>query len=126
MGSPTTSRYADSHEWHRLEGDVVTLGVTQFAVNELTDVTYVSMKPVGTNVAAGGTVGEVESVKATSEIYSAVAGTIVEVNKKLDEDPGLLNRDPFGVAWLVKIRVKDSSPINALMDAETYDRKYAL
>ncbi len=126
MGSPTTNRYADSHEWHRLEGDVMTLGVTQFAVNELTDVTYVSMKPVGTNVAAGGTVGEVESVKATSEIYSAVAGTIVEVNKKLDEDPGLLNRDPFGAAWLVKIRVKDASLINALMDADTYDRKYAL
>lgn len=126
MGSPLNCRYADSHEWHRLEGDVVTLGITQFAVNELTDVTYVSMKKPGTVVAPGGPIGDVESVKATSEIYSAVGGTIIEVNKALDEDPGLLNRDPYGAAWLVRIKVKDTAPLSGLMEASAYDAKYAV
>lgn len=124
MPSPADRVFSESHEWHRLEGDVVTLGVTQFAVNELTDITYVEMKPVGTSIQPKGTVGEIESVKATSDIYSAVGGTIIEDNKALSDDPSLVNTDPFGRGWLVKIRVADSSPLKNLLSQAAYDKQY--
>ncbi len=123
MSSPADARFTDTHEWFRVSGDVVTMGITQYAANELTDITYVEMKPVGTKVAAGGALGEVESVKTTSDIYSAVAGTISEVNAALANDPGLLNSDPFGKGWLVKLKTTDSSPLAKLMDQKTYDQK---
>lgn len=123
MPSPADCRYSESHEWFRVQGDVVTMGITQYAANELTDITYVEMKPSGTKVAAGGAVGEVESVKTTSDIYSAVAGTISEVNGALAGDPGLLNSDPFGKGWLIKLKTTDASPLTKLMDQKTYDQK---
>ncbi len=126
MGSPADCRYTDSHEWHRSDDEIVTLGVTQFAVDELTDVTYVELKPVGTTIEAGGSVGEIESVKATSEVYSAVGGEIIEINERLDEDPSILNSDPYNEGWLVKVRVTDASPLDGLMDADTYDQKHAV
>lgn len=121
MGSPADRVYSDSHEWHKLEGDTLTLGLTQFAVNALTDVTYVEMKKAGTKFSAGDIVGEVESVKTTSDVYCAAAGEIVEVNKALSDDPSLLNSDPYGKGWLVKIRVSDKSKLGALMDSAKYD-----
>ncbi len=123
MPSPADCLFSESHEWFRLEGDIVTMGITQYAANELTDITYVEMKPKGTAVNAGGPVGEVESVKTTSDVYSVVAGTINEVNAALANDPGLLNSDPYGKGWLVKIKTTDSSPLNKLMDQATYDQK---
>jgi glycine cleavage system H protein len=124
MSSPADAKYTQTHEWHRLSGDTVTLGITKFAVNELTDVTYVQMKPAGTKVSAGQPVGEVESVKATSDIYSAVGGEIVEVNKALSDDPSLVNTDPYGKGWLVKLKVSDAAALGGLMDAKAYDAKY--
>ena len=124
MPSPANCRYTESHEWHRTEGDTVVLGITQFAVNNLTDVTYVNMKPAGTKLKAGDAVGEVESVKATSDVYSAVGGEIVAVNAALNDDPSLVNTDPYGKGWLVKIKAADTSPLNALMDGKAYDGKY--
>lgn len=124
MSSPTDAKFTQTHEWFRIAGDVVTLGITKFAVNELTDVTYVQMKPKGTKVAPGQPVGEVESVKATSDIYAAVAGEICEVNTALTDDPSLVNTDPYGKGWLCKIKVADAGPLAALMDAKTYDAKY--
>jgi glycine cleavage system H protein len=124
MPSPANLRFSESHEWFRVEGDVVTLGITQFAANELTDVTYVEMKKPGTAIAAGSVVGEVESVKTTSDIYSVVGGTVAEVNQAAVADPSLLNSDPFGKGWLVKIKTTDSAPVNRLMDQATYDRKH--
>jgi len=126
MPSPSNCRFAESHEWFRAEGDTVTIGITQFAANELTDITYVEMKPAGTEVAAGDSVGEVESVKTTSDVYCVVGGEIVEVNPALEDDPSLLNTDPFGEGWLVKIRCTDLSPLDGLMDQPTYDAKYAV
>lgn len=120
MTPPADRKYSESHEWHKLDGDIVTLGVTKFAVDELTDITYAEMKPVGTTVDAGGSIGEIESVKATADVYSAVGGEIVEVNPALESDPSVLNADPFEAGWLVKIRVSDPAPLNALMDAATY------
>ncbi len=123
MGVPTDRRYSESHEWHLPDGDLVIIGITQFAVDQLTDVTFAEMKPEGTVVGAGDEIGEVESVKTSSDIYSGVAGEIVEVNPKVGEDPGILNQDPFNEGWLVKIRPVDPSAIESLMDAATYDSK---
>lgn len=124
MPSPDNCKYSESHEWHRQEGETVVIGLTPFAVNELTDITYVEMKPKGSTIGAGDTIGEVESVKATSDVYSAVPGEIVEVNESLSDDPSLVNADPFGKGWLVKIKAGDTAPLDELMDAKTYDEKY--
>jgi glycine cleavage system H protein len=124
MPSPATCRFSDSHEWFRPEGDVVTMGISQYAANELTDVTYVGIKPVGTRIGAGESIGEVESVKSTSDVYSAVDGQIVEVNDAVAKDPSLVNSDPFGRGWLAKIKASDQSPLKALMDSVTYDERH--
>ena len=124
MPSPAECRYSETHEWLDLDGDIVTLGITQYAADELTDVTYVEMKPRHSTVLPGETVGEVESVKATSDVYSAVGGEIIEVNQAAVDQPSLLNSDPFGEGWLVKIRTADPSPLDGLMDQETYDKRF--
>lgn len=124
MPSPANCRLTDTHEWFRVEGKTVTLGITQFAVNELTDITYVEMKPAGTVLKAGDACGEVESVKATSDIYTAVGGKIIEVNKALSDDPSLVNTDPYGKGWLLKLEVSDPAPLNNLLDSASYDKKY--
>lgn len=124
MSSPNDRKYTESHEWLKLEGDTVTLGITPFAVSELTDITYVEMKPVGSDFGAGDSVGEVESVKATSDIYTPIAGEVVEVNGALNDDPSLVNEDPLGAGWLVKLKVADASGLDALMDSGAYDGKY--
>jgi glycine cleavage system H protein len=121
MASPKDRVYSASHEWHKVEGDVLTLGITKFAVDALTDVTYVQVKPVGTKIAPGGMVGEVESVKTTSDIYCAAGGEIVEVNRAVVDDPSLLNSDCYGKGWLVKVRVSDKGNLGACVDAGKYD-----
>ncbi len=127
MPAPADRRYTESHEWIKDEGGgVYALGVTQFAVNELTDITYVQMKSAGAKLAAGGTVGEIESVKATSDIYTPVGGEIVEVNKSLSDDPGQVNKDPYGAGWLVKIRASDAGPLAGLMDASAYSSAHGM
>lgn len=125
MANPTDRKYAESHEWHLVEGDTVTIGITEHAVDQLTDITFVEMKPAGTTVGAGDAVGEVESVKTTSDIYSGVAGEIVEVNQDLNDSPELINSDPYGKGWLVKVKVSDASGLDKLMDASAYDQSIA-
>lgn len=125
MANPTDRKYAESHEWHQISGDVVTIGITEHAVDQLTDVTFVEMKPVGTSVGTGDSVGEVESVKTTSDIYSGVAGEIVEVNQELGDHPELLNTDPYTKGWLIRIKVSDPSGLDSLMDAAAYDKSIA-
>ena len=124
MASPSDLRFADTHEWFRVDGNIVTLGITQYAANELTDITYAEMKPVGTDIKPGSSVGEVESVKTTSDVYSVVGGSVIEVNNAVSSDPAILNSDPFGKGWLVKIRAADTAPVHKLMDQSAYDRKY--
>jgi glycine cleavage system H protein len=119
-------RYTDSHEWLSLDGNVVTLGITQYAASELTDITYAEMKKVGATLAPGDSVGEVESVKTTSDVYSPVGGEIIDVNRAVSDDPSLVNSDPFGAGWLVKIRTSDPSPLEGLMNQSAYDAKYPL
>lgn len=125
MGTPADRVYAESHEWHKVEGEVVTLGLTQFAVDQLTDVTYVEMREPGYAFAAGDAIGEVESVKTTSDVYPAVGGEILEVNQAVVDDPSLLNSDPYGQGWLVKIKVTDDSGLANCVDAQAYDAKNA-
>ncbi len=126
MPTPAECRYTETHEWLDLDGDLVTVGITQYAADELTDVTYVEMKPEKTTVMPGDPVGEVESVKTTSEIFTPVGGEIVAVNKRVVEEPSLVNTDPFGEGWLIKIRTADPSPLDGLMDGDTYRTRYPL
>ena len=125
MATPADRVYAESHEWHKVEGDVATLGLTQFAVDQLTDVTYVEMREAGHSFEAGDPIGEVESVKTTSDVYPAVAGEIIEVNPAVVADPSLLNSDPYGQGWLVKIKVTDAAGLENCVDAAAYDAKNA-
>lgn len=125
MASPTDLRYSPTHEWFRVQGDLITVGITQHAADELTDVTFVETKPVGATVAAGGSVGEVESVKTTSDVFSVVAGTVAEVNPAVVADPSLVNSDPYGKGWLVRIRASDVAPLQGLLDGAKYDAHLA-
>lgn len=125
MTAPSDRRYSDSHEWHKAEDGLVVVGVTQFAVDQLTDITYVQMKPAGTRVKKGDAIGEVESVKATSDIYAGVGGEIVEVNAALGDNPGLLNTDPYDKGWLVKLKPSDAGEADGLLSPADYNAKYA-
>ncbi len=124
MANPSDRVYSESHEWHKLEGDTLTLGLTQFAVDALTDVTYVEMKKPGTKFKAGEVIGEVESVKTTSDIYCAVDGEVTQVNPAFADNPGLLNTDPYEKGWLVKIKVTDKGGLSKLMDSKAYDAQH--
>lgn len=121
MGVPSDRRYMATHEWFKAEGDVVTVGISQFAAEELTDITFVDLPAVGTSVDAGMEFGEIESVKATSELVSAVGGEIVEINESLADAPDLVNNDPFATGWMVKIKTKDLGPLEKLMDSAAYE-----
>ncbi len=120
MKLPTDRRYAESHEWFLADGDVVTMGITQFAADELTDITFVELPEIGRAVTVGDTIGEVESVKATSELCSAVTGKIVAVNDALGDHPELVNDEAFDEGWMVKIQVESSAELEALMSAKEY------
>ena len=121
MASPDDRRYIDTHEWHKLEEDLITIGLSRFAVDELTDITYVEIQSQNGQIAAGDALGEIESVKATSEIFCGIDGTVTEVNAAVMDDPSIINADPFGAGWLVKVRPADASQIDTLMTAEAYD-----
>jgi glycine cleavage system H protein len=120
MNVPSDLRYAKTHEWIRVEGDVVTVGITDHAQNELTDIVYAEPPKVGAEVKAGATAAVVESVKAASDIYSPLSGTVTELNAELSGNPALLNTDPFGQGWIYKMKSSDSAEINALLTPEAY------
>jgi len=120
MNVPSDLRYAKTHEWIRVEGDVVTVGITDHAQNELTDIVYAEPPKVGAEVKAGATAAVVESVKAASDIYSPLSGTVTEVNAELSGNPALLNTDPFGQGWIYKMKSSDVAEINALLTPEAY------
>ena len=121
MDIPTDRRYSESHEWFLVDGNIVTIGITKHATDELTDITYVEMNPVGSEVSAGGSLGEVESVKTTAEVFSVVGGTVREVNDALAADPSILNDDPYQAGWLIKLDVSDTSAVEQLMDDKAYE-----
>lgn len=118
--TPAELRYAKSDEWFALNGNVVSIGITDYAQDQLNDIVYVEYRDVGEQLAAGDSFGEVESVKAAAELYSAVAGAIIDVNTQLEEEPEVLNADPYGAGWMIKLRVADAAQLDALMDAAAY------
>jgi len=121
MNTPTDLRYASSHEWVRLVGDIATVGISDHAQEELTDVVFVELPAMGRAVDAGDPTAVVESVKAASDIYAPVGGEIVEVNPDVEADPSLVNTDPYGKGWIFKLKVKDATHVSKLMDAAAYE-----
>jgi glycine cleavage system H protein len=118
---PADLRYAKSHEWLKLESDgTATVGITDYAQNSLGDITYVQVPKVGATLKAGETFGVVESVKAASDLYSPIAGTVMAVNAALDSAPETVNRAPYGEGWMLKLKPTDPAAINALLDAGAY------
>lgn len=113
-------RYTKDHEWIKMEGAIGTIGITDYAQQELGDVVFVELPKVGVKMNAGQSLGTVESVKAVSEIFTPVSGEITEINSALAETPEKLNKDPHGSAWLVKIRLADPAELSGLMDAAAY------
>ena len=118
---PDEYRYTREHEWIKLESQRATVGITHYAQEQLGDIVFVELPKVGAHFAAMEAFGTVESVKAVSEIYCPVSGTIEEVNASLSDNPALLNQDPHGKAWLIKIRVDDPAELASLMTAEQYE-----
>ena len=118
---PADYRYTKAHEWIKVDGSTGTIGITDYAQNELGDVVFVELPKVGASVKAGQSFGTVESVKAVSEIYAPVSGEIAEINSKLVDAPETINKDPHGSAWLVKIRLSDPKEAAALMDGPAYE-----
>src|SRR3954463_9541564 len=118
MSVPTDRTYLQSHEWHKTDGDTVTIGITQSAADELTDITFVSLPKVGDKLDANGRFGEIESVKATSDLYTGVAGTVTAVNENLTSDPGLVNREPFQGGWMIKVKASNADDVNKLLSAD--------
>ena len=121
MSYPSDYRYTNEHEWVRVEGDIATVGITDYAQHELGDVVYVELPKLGTKLNAGQSFGTVESVKAVSDIYAPVSGEVAEVNSALAETPETINKDPHGKAWLIKLKLANSSELAKLMNAAAYE-----
>jgi glycine cleavage system H protein len=117
---PDDLKYAETHEWVRVEGDTGTVGITDHAQAELTDIVFVELPKVGTAVSPKQAVAVVESVKAASDIYSPVSGEVTETNPALEGNPGLINTDPYGAGWLFKVKLSDPKDLDALKDAAAY------
>lgn len=118
--APADLRYTSSHEWVYLDGDVITIGITQFAQDQLGDVVFVELPEVGAELTAGDAVAVVESVKAASDIYAPLTGTVIAVNEVLQDNPELVNSDPYEDGWFFKLHISDSSSYDAMMDADSY------
>ncbi|KAF3322495.1 glycine cleavage system H protein 2 [Carex littledalei] len=115
-------KYAETHEWVKVDGDSATVGITDHAQDHLGDVVYVELPEVGVTVGQGANFGAVESVKATSDIISPVSGKVVEVNDQLSEAPGLVNGSPYEKGWIIKVKLSDEGELNSLMDSDKYTK----
>ena len=121
MAYPANFRYTKQHEWVDVKGGVASIGITDYAQQELGDVVFVELPKVGSQLTAGKSFGTVESVKAVSEIYAPVSGEVTEANEELHNTPEKINSDPHGTAWLVKVKLSNASEVSGLMDAAAYE-----
>ena len=121
MGYPKDRRYTKEHEWIEVKGDLATIGITDHAQHELGDVVFVELPKPGAKIEAGKSFGTVESVKAVSELYAPASGEVIESNGELQNKPEMINNDPHGAAWLIKVRVTNAKGISDLMDAAAYE-----
>ncbi|MEM4728935.1 MAG: glycine cleavage system protein GcvH [Thermoplasmata archaeon] len=119
---PRDLRYAATHEWARLEGELIRVGITDFAQSELSDIVFVELPKVGQELVKGKEMGVVESVKSASDLYAPVSGQVVEVNQALTKSPELINKSPYGSGWLVLVRPKDMKELESLLDAAAYEK----
>ncbi len=122
---PAKLRYAPTHEWVDIQGDTATVGISKFAVDQLTDLLTIELPAVGTQVVAGKSLGEVESVKSVNDVYAPVSGEVVEVNEPVAANVQLLSEDPYNKGWLVKIKVADPAEADKLLDHAAYEKKIA-
>lgn len=125
MNFPTNLRYTKDHEWIKLDGNVATIGITDYAQRELGDIVYVEVETVGKSLKAGEIFGTVEAVKTVSDLFLPVDGTITELNAALANSPESVNSDPYGEGWMIKMTVNNPADVEALMDAATYDAQVA-
>ncbi|TFF40130.1 glycine cleavage system protein GcvH [Mucilaginibacter psychrotolerans] len=120
MNFPAELKYTKDHEWIRVEGDTATIGITEFAQGELGDIVYVDINTLGQEVAKEAIFGTVEAVKTVSDLFMPVAGTVAEINPLLDSQPELVNSDPYGDGWMVKVTLTDAAEVDGLLSAEEY------
>jgi glycine cleavage system H protein len=120
MNFPADLRYTKEHEWVKLEGDIATVGITDFAQGELGDIVYVEIETVGQTLAQDEIFGSVEAVKTVSDLFLPIAGEVLEVNDALNNTPELVNSDPYGEGWMIKMKVANVADIESLMDVDTY------
>ncbi len=122
MNFPEEFKYTEDHEWVLIEDDVVTIGITDFAQDQLGDIVFVELPEVGDSLEVGKSFGVVESVKAVSDVYAPVSGEVVEVNEELPDDPEVLNTSPYDDGWMIKLKLADTAALDALMDVATYQK----
>ncbi len=121
MNIPADLGFSQEHEWVRVEGDIATIGVTDYAQDQLGDIVYLDLPSPGDSLSQGGKMGEIESVKAVSDLYSPVGGELLEVNQEAIDAPELVNEEPYGRGWLVKLRLSEPAQMDSLLSAEAYD-----
>ena len=121
MSIPSDLYYTADHEWVRMEGDIATIGVTHYAQGELGDIVFVEVETEGETLEAEEVFGTIEAVKTVSDLILPITGEIIEMNKAIDDDPSLINDDPFGAGWIIKVRVSNPSEVEGLMDATAYE-----
>lgn len=121
MNFPPELRYTKEHEWIKLDGEIATIGITDFAQRELGDIVYVEVETIGKSLQAGTVFGTVEAVKTVSDLFLPVSGTVTELNADLANSPELINNDPYGKGWMVKMKVDNPADVNALLDASAYE-----
>jgi len=121
MSTPTDRKYLESHEWHKPEGDLVVIGISQFAVDALSDITFLEVSAEG-SVSKDQPFGEIESVKATSDLIAGIDGEIMKTNEAVLEDPSIINDDCYEKGWIIKIKPSDSAQLDSLMDASNYEQ----
>jgi glycine cleavage system H protein len=120
MNTPKDLRYTNDHEWIRIEGDLVTIGITDFAQGELGDIVFVEVETEGEELDAEEVFGTIEAVKTVSDLFMPIAGEVIEFNQSIEENPSIVNNDPYGAGWLIKVRVTDTDQVAALLDSEAY------
>ena len=121
MSIPQELRYTKDHEWAKVSDNCVTIGISEHAVEQLGDITLVELPEVGSTVKAGDSIGVIESVKAVSDLYAPISGTVKAINQKLEDEPELVNEDPYGKGWMLEINATDSKEIEKLLDAASYE-----
>jgi glycine cleavage system H protein len=119
---PKELKYTNTHEWLRIEGDTTIMGITDYAQKELSDIVYVDLPETGKSLSQGDVLGTIEAVKAVSDFYTPISGTIIESNSELKTAPDLVNKEPYGKGWMVKIKMSNTSEISKLLNAEAYEK----